>query len=374
MKSFGASTHVVVDVQGYFVPDSPTPPRGASKYLPVTPCRIVDTRAAGGALAAGTSRTWQVPGSNGFAAQGGRSDCDIPVGSNAVEAAVTAVGPAGTGFLRAWPADVPAPTATFLNYRGSSITNTGALAVSSIGQLNAKAFSSSTHVVIDVQGAFVPVQPNLERSVAAGGSRSCAIRPDRTLRCWGKTDIVPNDDGLLPTARAFPSPIVGAIQNASVVAGPRHACLTPRVGSVLRCWGSNEFGQLGTSVGAWSSTPFGVGLSQVSMAAVGTNHTCGIENGTVRCLGAGSSGQLGNGTTTPSATPVTVTGITDAMRIAAGGNHTCAIVTADRCGAGATTRRASSATAPPRARPLRSPCRASAAPPPSPPTKPTPAR
>lgn len=40
-----------------------------SRYVPLAPCRIVDTRMAGGRLGAGTQRTWQVTGTSGFAGQ-----------------------------------------------------------------------------------------------------------------------------------------------------------------------------------------------------------------------------------------------------------------------------------------------------------------
>ncbi len=46
----------------------------------------------------------------------------------------------------------------------------------------------------------------------------------------------------------------------------------------------------------------------------------------MKCWGYNAEGQLGNGTTTYSATPVAVSGITTATAVAAGGEHTCAIL------------------------------------------------
>ncbi len=40
-------------------------------FTPVTPCRIIDTRLAGGPIAGGTTRNFAVAGAAGFAAQGG---------------------------------------------------------------------------------------------------------------------------------------------------------------------------------------------------------------------------------------------------------------------------------------------------------------
>jgi len=60
--------------------------------------------------------------------------------------------------------------------------------------------------------------------------------------------------------------------------------------------------------------------------AVGTEHFCAIEGGTVQCWGSNSMGQLGNGTKVSSITPVTVLGITTAKAVAAGGDNTCVLL------------------------------------------------
>jgi alpha-tubulin suppressor-like RCC1 family protein len=51
-----------------------------------------------------------------------------------------------------------------------------------------------------------------------------------------------------------------------------------------------------------------------------------LQYGTVACWGANDSGQLGNGTTSPSATPVLVSGITTATHVTAGESHSCALL------------------------------------------------
>jgi hypothetical protein len=143
-----------------------------SIFVPVTPCRIVDTRLAGaGALVPGAARSFVVGGSNAalFAAQGGNtSGCGVPQGT-AVAAFVNfvAVTPTGPGNLRAWAYAAslpPAPFASTLNYavvpgglniaNGVTVPLCDPLATTCTYDLLAQAFNSQTHVVADVLGYF----------------------------------------------------------------------------------------------------------------------------------------------------------------------------------------------------------------------------
>jgi len=130
-----------------------------SKYTPITPCRIVDTRNAGGKLAANTTRSYIAAGAGGFTPQGGASGgCGIPSAATAVQVTITAVSATGPGYLRAYPASTTAPGATFLNYTNTFNTSgSGSVTLGNSGGHDFKIsnYVRATHVVVDVQGYYV---------------------------------------------------------------------------------------------------------------------------------------------------------------------------------------------------------------------------
>ena len=88
-------------------------------FVPITPCRLFDTRPAPNnlgprttPLGAGDTNLQSVTGTNG--------NCTIPAAASAVAMNVTTVNATATSFLTIWPADAPQPLASNLNWIAGS--------------------------------------------------------------------------------------------------------------------------------------------------------------------------------------------------------------------------------------------------------------
>ena len=164
-------------------------------------------------------------------------------------------------------------------------------------------------------------------TIAGGRYHSCLITPNRGVQCWGR-----NSDGQLgdgtTEARTRPINVPGLTSGVVGLAlGAEHSCALLQSGSV-KCWGGNEFGQLGDGTTADKETPSDVNGLPGAVAAItaGDSHTCALlQSGGVKCWGLNSSGQLGDSTTTNSAFPVDVAGLSSGVAaISAGTAHSCA--------------------------------------------------
>lgn len=168
----------------------------------------------------------------------------------------------------------------------------------------------------------------------AGGGTNCAVMTDTTVKCWGSNTTGSKGIGTTATdltARtmlASTGPDVPLTGVTHVSAGGYTSCVV--VSGAAKCVGKNDAGQLGDGTTTYRTIPVQVtgltsGVSAVS--ANSSSHSCALmTDGTVRCWGAGTSGQLGNGASLSSTTPVTVSGITNAVAVLTGGSSTCALL------------------------------------------------
>lgn len=127
---------------------------GPFQYYPLTPCRIVDTRAGnGGVLHSWITRTFTVK-------QAG--SCGVPSDAKAATLNVTVVGPTDNGWVALWPSGVWRPAVSTLNFLrneyalangavvplGSQVTEDLSVYVATSGG------EGTVHLLLDVTGYF----------------------------------------------------------------------------------------------------------------------------------------------------------------------------------------------------------------------------
>jgi alpha-tubulin suppressor-like RCC1 family protein len=147
--------------------------------------------------------------------------------------------------------------------------------------------------------------------VSLGYSNACAVLDNGAVRCWGSTahgelgygDSSNTSIGDDETPASMGDVNVGG-RAVQVSVGTWHTCALLDTGAV-RCWGDNEFGQLGYAntknigddepAGAGGDVVLGGAAIQIS---AGSFKTCALlATGSVRCWGYGADGGLGYGNT-----------------------------------------------------------------------------
>jgi alpha-tubulin suppressor-like RCC1 family protein len=173
--------------------------------------------------------------------------------------------------------------------------------------------------------------PNPVMAVACGQAFTCAIAQSSTW-CWGDNTHGEIGNGTISPSPATQPVMVSSLQQARAIAiesTARFACAILMTNQVV-CWGDGEGGQIMPGVGGDYPTPQAIsGLPQgqtIQTIGTGVAHACAIVNGTPYCWGENNHGQTGQsiGTTFPNPQPVP--GVTQAIAVVGGHFHTCMTV------------------------------------------------
>ncbi|MBK9443458.1 MAG: fibronectin type III domain-containing protein [Comamonadaceae bacterium] len=176
-------------------------------------------------------------------------------------------------------------------------------------------------------------------AIAAGFEHTCALKGGQ-VSCWGS-----NQYGQIGTGNTLPAPMPQVVitENATAItAGGAHTCAIVGLGGrdptkVVKCWGLNYWGQIGDNSTTDRLSPVEVFSSDTIAIAAGGSHTCLIAkvnppfDSVTKCWGYNNKGQIGDGTiNVHPKVPTNVQGLYGATAISVGGEHTCAIVGTNR--------------------------------------------
>src|ERR1700712_5892225 len=151
IASVGAGAFGVVQMT------SAAPNNSPAALVPITPCRLFDTRPGGDNIGLrstpiGENESWatQVSGAHG--------NCSIPTTATAVALNITFVNPSANSVLTVYPADADLPKASNLNWvKGQAPSpNAVTVALSASGALRFWNLFGSVDVIADIAGYYQP--------------------------------------------------------------------------------------------------------------------------------------------------------------------------------------------------------------------------
>ena len=129
-------------------------PASPLQFIPVSACRVVDTRQADGTfggppIQGGTYRSFPIP----------QGSCDIPANAAAYSLNVSVIPQGSLRYLTVWPAGQPQPVTSTLNSLDGRIKANAAIIAAGTDEAVSVYASDTTDLLLDINGYFAPL-PN----------------------------------------------------------------------------------------------------------------------------------------------------------------------------------------------------------------------
>ena len=213
------------------------------------------------------------------------------------------------------------------NAHACAVTSSGAAKCWGIGSFGELGNGANTNKLTAT--AVTGLSSGVIAISASSQMHTCAVLSTGAARCWGYNNYNELGDGT-KTTRLTPTAVTGLSSGVSAISsGYTHTCAVLSTGAA-RCWGRNGSGQIGDGTSTDRSTSVAVsGLSSgVSAISTGKEHSCALlSSGGVKCWGWNGNGRLGDGTTQTSLVPVDVSGLSSGViAITSGLTHNCALL------------------------------------------------
>jgi Chaperone of endosialidase len=263
-------TLVVALTLGLALPVAAQPISGP-EYIPLTPCRVFDSRSGDNPLPGGEVKNVAIGGV-----------CGVPTGAVAAGLNFTIVDPLNSGHLTVFPTNGAAPLASLVNYvAGQTVANAADVKLGAGADIAVQP-SATTDLVIDVYGYFTDVEELGNSNTALGGNALFSNTTGTDNTALGAGALQSNTSGLRNTAtgaRALFSNVSGGgntavgfstLQNNST--GNNN---TATGGNALL---SNTVGIANTALGAGALQTNAAGGSNTALGAFALNKSTSGNN------------------------------------------------------------------------------------------------
>ena len=154
--AFGAAIAVTIGSGGLMSASATIDTGTRSVFVPITPCRVMDTRPAPDNVGPRTTPLGEFD-TYSIAVLGANGNCTIPADAVGLSRNVTVVNPTGASYLTVFPSDVARPTASNLNWVANQapVPNAVTTDVSGDGRISFFNNAGTADVVVDVLGYYV---------------------------------------------------------------------------------------------------------------------------------------------------------------------------------------------------------------------------
>jgi len=147
--ALSASTTVTMSAPETVVANFTVPTTAGLRFVPATPCRVMDTRNANGTfggpiIPAGGTRNVPIP----------QSACNIPTTAQAYSLNITVVPPGPLGYLSVWPAGQAQPLVSTLNSMDGRVVANAAIVPAGGNGAISVFVSDASHAIVDINGYF----------------------------------------------------------------------------------------------------------------------------------------------------------------------------------------------------------------------------
>ncbi len=225
------------------------------RFVPVTPCRVADTR-GGATMAARSTRSFVVP----------QSGCGIPDTALAYSLNVTVVPQGPLAFLTLWPAGQVQPLVSTLNSFGGDVVANAAIVPAGIGGAVSVYVTNPTDVILDINGYFD----------ASAGSNALAFytaTPCRVADTRGATGTFGGPSMPGETARDFPVPLSGCGIPATAGAYSLNVTVVPPgYLGYLTAWPAGQARPNASTLNSWK----GKVVANAALVPAGTNESISV--------------------------------------------------------------------------------------------------